>query len=187
MSEPGRRSCRGRRSALRDELRSGAPLLRPDYLAGFEGPDDEGVTRFVDFEVHWRVACQDLPEPAARERFDHCRAQAVTPQWRQASASAWSRPSSPAITSRWHPARRMSCAHASAVDVLPARLRGVARGHHLEGSAELSAPKDTATRALPALAPRAVRACSTRCSILVRTASDAVAPRTPASGYSYGA
>ena len=51
--------------------------LHPEYLAGIEGPDDQGRSRWVDFAVYHQVACHDCTEPVARERFDRSRAQAT--------------------------------------------------------------------------------------------------------------
>lgn len=65
--------------SLADQFRRGDGMLLRDYASGIEGPDERGLSRWVDFEVYHRTGCHDCPEPVARERFERSRAQSVRP------------------------------------------------------------------------------------------------------------
>jgi len=66
-------------TSLGEQFARGERQLRPDYLAGIEGPGEEGVSRWVDFAVYHDTGCQDCSEAVARERFERSRGQAVGP------------------------------------------------------------------------------------------------------------
>ena len=54
--------------------------LHPEYLAGLEGPDERGISRWVDSDVYRRVGYDADCDPAVvRERFDRLRGQATAP------------------------------------------------------------------------------------------------------------
>jgi pimeloyl-ACP methyl ester carboxylesterase len=63
--------------SLGEQFRRGDRLLLRDYERGLEGPDERGLSAWVDFEVYHRTGCHDCREPVARERFERSRAQAV--------------------------------------------------------------------------------------------------------------
>ena len=64
--------------SLNDQFRRGDRMLLRDYAQGVEGPDERGLSRWVDFDVYRRTGCHDCPEAVARERFERSRAQSVS-------------------------------------------------------------------------------------------------------------
>ena len=65
--------------SLNDQFARGDRMLLREYAAGLEGPDEHGLTRWVDFDVYHRTACHDCPEPVARERYERTRPQSDRP------------------------------------------------------------------------------------------------------------
>lgn len=66
-------------ASLSEQFRRGDSMLLPEYAVGVEGPDADGMSRWVDFEVFYRTGCHDCAEPVARERFDRLRTQSTKP------------------------------------------------------------------------------------------------------------
>jgi hypothetical protein len=66
--------------SLNDRLRGGDRPLQPEYMAGVDGPDDRGLSRWADFGVYRRVGYDDdLDAAVVRERFERTREQSVRP------------------------------------------------------------------------------------------------------------
>jgi pimeloyl-ACP methyl ester carboxylesterase len=65
--------------SLNDQFARGDRMLFSDYIAGIEGPDEAGISRWVDFDVYHRTSCHDCEEPTARERFARSRGQSIRP------------------------------------------------------------------------------------------------------------
>jgi pimeloyl-ACP methyl ester carboxylesterase len=82
--------------SLHEQFHAGGRLLHPDYLAGIEGPDQQGATRWVDFDVYRRVGYHDCPEAVARARFARSRRQCTG-----AYRHACSLPAMPSVPSRY--------------------------------------------------------------------------------------
>ena len=66
-------------ASLNDQFRRGDRQLISDYMAGIEGPDEKGLSRWVDFGVYHRTSCHDCADSVARERFDRARGQSIAP------------------------------------------------------------------------------------------------------------
>lgn len=65
--------------SVNDQFARRDRMLLPHYMAGVAGPDDRGLSHWVDFEVYWRTSCQDCEERIARERFERSRGQSTRP------------------------------------------------------------------------------------------------------------
>ncbi len=65
--------------SMNDQFRRGDELLLTDYLAGVVGPDERGLSRWVDFDVYHRTSSHDCAEAVARERYERCRMQSIRP------------------------------------------------------------------------------------------------------------
>ena len=65
--------------SLNAQFARGDRMLLPEYAAGIDGPHEHGFSRWVDFDVYYRTACHDCPEPVARERFERSRSQCARP------------------------------------------------------------------------------------------------------------
>lgn len=65
--------------SLNAQFARGDRILLRDYEAGVDGPDERGLSRWVDFDVYHRTTCHDCPEPVARERFERSRSQSTRP------------------------------------------------------------------------------------------------------------
>lgn len=63
--------------SLLAQFQRGDRMLRREYEAGVEGPDEHGLSRWVDGDVYHRTACHDCDESVSRERFARSRPQAV--------------------------------------------------------------------------------------------------------------
>ena len=82
--------------SLNDQFARGDRMLLRDYEAGIEGPDEAGLSRWVDFDVYHRVSCHDCSEPVARERFGRSRPQSTRPY-----RAAWRTRAHPAVPTRY--------------------------------------------------------------------------------------
>ena len=82
--------------SLNDQFARGDRMLLRDYEAGIEGPDEAGLSRWVDFDVYHRVSCHDCSEPVARERFERSRPQSTRPY-----RAAWRTRAHPAVPTRY--------------------------------------------------------------------------------------
>ena len=74
--------------SLNEQFARGDRMLLREYAAGVHGPDERGLSRWVDFDVYYRTSCHDCDERVARARFDRSRAQANRPYRSPSSLAA---------------------------------------------------------------------------------------------------